>query len=307
MNIIEVKGIVKRFGKNIALDNINFKIKEGEFFSLLGPNGAGKTTLISILTSILKPTDGTALVNGYNVVKNSLEVRKSIGIVFQEPSLDDLLTAWENLYVHSVLYNMPKKIVKKRIIEMLEIVGLIERKDDQVKTYSGGMKRRLEIARGLLHMPKILFLDEPTLGLDPVSRRQIWNYIRKMKKEMNLTIILTTHYMDEAENLSDTVAIINKGKIIEIDSINNLKKKIGEEIVIVNGDIDLETVKNMDFVENIDFVDGRYFISSKNLSKHLNDIIKSIKKIDDIEIKKVSLEDVFIKLTGKKIEELDEV
>jgi len=305
MYIIETFDIKKKFKDVEALKGINIQIKEGEVFSLLGPNGAGKTTLISILTTILKPTSGTAFIDGFEITKDPLYVRRKIGIVFQEPSLDDLLTAWENLYVHSILYGMEKSYAIKRIEFILKKVDLYERKDHIVKTFSGGMKRRLEIARGLLHTPKILFLDEPTLGLDPVSRRNIWDYIRQIKKEENITVILTTHYMDEADSLSDTVAIINKGMIIEKDTPENLKKKIGDEILKVKGYIDIENIRKLKFIESI-YTDNEYhIIISKEITKNLNEILKFLKP-ESIEIKKISLEDVFLKITGKKIEELDE-
>ncbi|MEW6013616.1 MAG: ATP-binding cassette domain-containing protein [Elusimicrobiota bacterium] len=305
MAIIEIFNLTKKFKDTEALKGINVEIEEGEVFSLLGPNGAGKTTLISILTSILKPTSGTARVNGFDIIKQPLEVRKSIGIVFQEPSLDELLTAYENLYLHSMLYNMPKDKARKRILDMLNTVGLYDRKDHIVRTFSGGMKRRLEIARGLLHTPKVLFLDEPTLGLDPLSRRTIWDYIKKVKKEENTTIILTTHYMEEAESLSDRVSIINKGEIIELDSPENLKKKLGDEILKIKGEIDSEKIKNLNFIKNIVFKDGYFIITSKEITQNLSEILKYVKP-KDIEFKKTSLEDVFLNITGKKIEELDE-
>ena len=305
MNIIETFNINKKFKDLKALSNINIKIKEGEIFSLLGPNGAGKTTLISILTSILKPSSGSARVNGFDIIKNPLDVRKSIGIVFQEPSPDDLLTARENLYVHSMLYNMESSYAKKRIDFILKTVGLFDRKDSIVRTFSGGMKRRLEIARGLLHTPKVLFLDEPTLGLDPASRRTIWDYVRKVKREENTTIILTTHYMEEADNLSDTVAIINKGKIIEMNTPENLKNKIGNEIIKVKGEIDLDSIKKFKFIDSVYKDNDSYIITSKEITKNLNEILRFISP-ESLEIKKTSLEDVFLKITGKKIEELDE-
>ena len=305
MNIIETFDITKKFKDIEALSKINIKIKEGEIFSLLGPNGAGKTTLISILTTILKPTSGKAFIDGYDIIENPLDVRRKIGIVFQETSLDDLLTAWENLYVHSMLYGMEKSKAIKKIEFILKKVDLYDRKDHIVKTFSGGMKRRLEIARGLLHTPKILFLDEPTLGLDPVSRRNIWDYIKQIKKEENITIILTTHYMEEADMLSDMVAIINKGKIIEMDSPDNLKTKIGNEILKVKGYVDIDGIKKLKFIDNIYTDNDYYIITSQQITKNLNEIIKFIKP-ENLEIKKISLEDVFLKITGKKIEELDE-
>lgn len=303
---IQVYSIVKNFKDIRALDNITLEIKEGEFFSLLGPNGAGKTTLISILTTLLKPSSGKAYICGIDVEEKPFEIRKKIGIVFQEPSLDDLLTAEENLILHGMLYGIKSTELKKRIEEMLVMVDLYERRKDQIRKFSGGMKRRLEIARGILHLPKILFLDEPTLGLDPASRRIIWNYLTRIKKEKNITIILTTHYMEEAEFLSDRVAIINKGKIIELDTPENLKKKIGDEILKIKGDIDIEKIKSLDFIKNISQKDDYFIITSKTITPNISKILSFVKRVDDIEIKKTSLEDVFLNLTGKKIEELDE-
>ena len=214
MKAIEIEGLIKEFDGIRAVDGISLEIEYGEIFSLLGPNGAGKTTTISILATLLKPTKGKARVNGYDVVTQAAKVRHSIGIVFQDPSLDDRLTARENLDIHGRLYHMKKDERKKRIEEVLEMVELRERADSLVKTFSGGMRRRLEIARGLMHKPRILFLDEPTLGLDPQTRRHIWNYIEKLRDE-GVTVLLTTHYMEEAQTLCDTVAIIDKGRIIE--------------------------------------------------------------------------------------------
>lgn len=303
--IIKVKNLSKKFDKLTALNNINLEIKEGEIFSLLGPNGAGKTTLISILTTILKPTSGTATVNGYDIIKNPLDVRKSIGIVFQEPSLDDLLTAYENLYVHSVLYNIPRHEIKDRIENMLKTVKLYDRKNDIIKKYSGGMKRKLEIARGLIHTPKVLFLDEPTLGLDPHSRKDIWNYIKRIKKEHNITIILTTHYMEEADSLSDRVAIINKGNILTINTSNELKKEIGNEILILKADVNENEIKKLNFIKSLEKQNEYYIITSKEIARNINLILKYVKNIKEMEIRKTSLEDVFIKLTGEKLDEKD--
>jgi ABC-2 type transport system ATP-binding protein len=193
---------------------------------LLGPNGAGKTTTLSILATLLKPTSGTAKVNGFDVTKNSDEVRKSIGIVFQDPSSDDILTGRENLYLHAMMYGVPMNEVGKRIDDALERVELKGRQNDIVKKYSGGMRRRLELARGLLHKPKILFLDEPTLGLDPQARERMWAYIQSLAKEVNMTVIITTHYMEEAERLCNRVAIIDYGKIVIIGEPEKLKKKL---------------------------------------------------------------------------------
>ena len=193
--MISIKNLTKKFDKIVAVDNVSLDIKEGEVFGLLGQNGAGKTTIIHILATLLKPTSGTAEINGYDIIKNSSKVRNNIGIVFQAPSSDDMLTGFENLKIHSYLYGVPSELRINRINELLKLVGLYERKDDIVKKYSGGMRRRLEIARGLIHKPKVIFLDEPTLGLDPNSRKSMWDYIQKLVKEEKITIILTTHYM----------------------------------------------------------------------------------------------------------------
>jgi len=221
--LINIKNLTKKFDKIKAVDNISLNIQEGEVFGLLGQNGAGKTTIIHMLATLLKPTSGTAQINGYDIIKNASKVRKNIGIVFQAPSSDDMLTGFENLKIHSYLYGVPSNLRIKRINELLKLVGLYERKDDIVKKYSGGMRRRLEIARGLIHKPKVIFLDEPTLGLDPNSRKSMWNYIQKLVTEEKITIILTTHYMEEADTLCDRIGFINKGKIIAIDTPQQLK------------------------------------------------------------------------------------
>src|SRR3989338_8850645 len=231
MPMIELKNLTKRFDSFIAVDSISFEVKEGEIFGFLGPNGAGKTTTISILATLLTPTAGTAKINGFDVIKNKDGIRKSIGIVFQDPSLDEELTAYENLAFHAVMYDMSRETRDQRISELLSLVDLEKRKNDLVKTFSGGMKRRLEIARGLMHHPKVLFLDEPTIGLDPQTRSHIWKYVKKLNKEEKITIILTTHYMDEAEKLADRIAIIDHGKIIDIDTSENLKDMLGGDVV----------------------------------------------------------------------------
>jgi ABC-2 type transport system ATP-binding protein len=206
------------------VDNISFCVEKAKIFAFLGPNGAGKTTTIKMLTTLLKPTSGTGFVNGYDVIHDKDKVRKSFGIVFQDQSLDDELTALENMELHGVLYDVPKQLRRKRIAQLLKFVGLWERKDDFVKKFSGGMKRRLEIARALIHHPKILFLDEPTLGLDPQTRKSIWDYIQKLNREEDMTIFFTTHYMGEAEKVADIVAVIDKGKIIRKGSPAELVK-----------------------------------------------------------------------------------
>ncbi|KYH42125.1 MAG: putative daunorubicin resistance ABC transporter, ATP-binding protein, partial [Candidatus Bathyarchaeota archaeon B63] len=211
---VRTVGLTKRFGELIAVDHVSFEVRRGEIFGFLGPNGAGKTTTIRMLTTLLKPTEGTAEVWGHDILKERDAVRRSLGIVFQDPSLDDLLTGRENLEFHGRIYGIPKAERERRIKELLELAQLSERADDLVRTYSGGMRRRLEIARGLMHHPKVLFLDEPTLGLDPQTRRAVWSYIQRMNKDEEVTIFLTTHYMEEADHLCERIAIIDYGRIV---------------------------------------------------------------------------------------------
>src|SRR5450756_19096 len=233
MKAIETKDLVKRFEDVEAVKGINLEIEEGELFGLLGPNGAGKTTTISMLCTIVRPTSGSATIYGHDVRKESDTVRGLIGIVFQDPSLDDNLTGRENLDFHGRLYKVPRGEIAGRINDLLELVELSDKADVIVKKYSGGMKRRLEIARGLLHHPKVLFLDEPTLGLDPQTRRHIWEYIGRLNREKQITMILTTHYMDEADQLCDRIAIVDHGKIVAMDTPDNLKHDVGGDVVIM--------------------------------------------------------------------------
>ena len=223
--MIKVKDLTKKFGDFTAVDNISLEINRGEMFAFLGPNGAGKSTAIKIFTTLLKASEGSVFVNGFDVSKEKDGVRKSFGIVFQDQSLDDELTAWENMSFHAVVYNLAKKERRERIEHFLRLVDLWDRKDTLVKNFSGGMKRRLEMARGLLHEPSILFLDEPTLGLDPQTRNHIWGYIQKLNKEKGLTVFFTTHYMQEAENYASRISIIDQGKIKETGSVAELKKR----------------------------------------------------------------------------------
>jgi len=224
-NIIEVKNLVKNFKDFTAVDNVSFEVKKGEIFAFLGPNGAGKTTTIKMLTTLLKPSSGDLSIDGHSSTTDKDKARHSFGIVFQDPSLDDELTAYENMYFHSVLYKVPKKVRKSRLEQLLKFVELWDRRNDLVKKFSGGMKRRLEIARGLLHHPKVLFLDEPTLGLDPQTTNHIWTYIKELNKKENITVFFTTHYMAEAEKVADRIAIIDQGKIIIIGTLEELKSK----------------------------------------------------------------------------------
>jgi len=225
MDIIEVKNLTKKFGSFKAVEDVSFNVAEGEIFAFLGPNGAGKSTTIKILTTLLRPTSGEIKLNGYNPAKNPDAVRHSFGIVFQDPSLDDELTAYENMEFHGVLYDIPWKLRKERIEQLMKFVELWDRKNNLVKEFSGGMKRRLEIARGLLHHPKIFFLDEPTLGLDPQTRNHMWNYLKELNKTEKITVFFTTHYIEEAENIAQKVAIIDHGRIVALGTPQELKEK----------------------------------------------------------------------------------
>ncbi len=222
---IEVRNLTKKFDGFTAVDNISFSVKRGETFAFLGPNGAGKTTTIKMLTTLLRPTTGSMRVNGYDPIANQDAVRRSFGIVFQDQSLDEELTAYENMEFHGVLYKVPDKILKKKIEQLLNFVELWDRKKDLVKHFSGGMKRRLEIARGLLHTPEVLFMDEPTIGLDPQTRNHIWKYLKDLNSTAGITVFFTTHYMDEAERVADRVAIIDHGSIVAEGSPEELKNK----------------------------------------------------------------------------------
>jgi ABC-2 type transport system ATP-binding protein len=319
--LISINNLVKKYENLTAIDRVNLEIYDNEVFGLLGPNGAGKTTLIHILATLVKPTSGTAHVNGYDIVKESSKVRSSIGIVFQAPSSDDMLTGYENLKLHSLLYAVPAHIREKRIKDVLELVGLTDRKDHQVKKYSGGMRRRLEIARGLLHKPKVIFLDEPTLGLDPTSREIMWKYIDKLVKDEKITLILTTHYMEEADFLCNRIGIIDKGKIIALDSPSGLKESLGGEIIeleLKNKGLGIkDTVESIlkpyDFVHKVELNDkeGNIVIYVDDASSNLPLILKAIDNdnrsdsnnngVKSVGFRSPTLNDVFLKFTGRDI------
>ena len=302
--MIIVKNLVKKYGDFYALNGLSFEVNENEIFGLLGPNGAGKTTLIHILATLLKPTTGGAIVNGYDVLDNATKVRKSIGVVFQAPSSDDILTGYENLKIHALLYGIPRGTREKRISEVLKLVGLEGRKNDQVKKYSGGMRRRLEIARGLLHHPKVLFLDEPTLGLDPQSRESMWTYIKEIVTEEKVTIILTTHYMEEADMLCDRIGFISNGKIIALNSPSNLKQEMGGDIVKINfiGDIpSTETFTRFDFVHKVELEENTVIVYMDEVNSNMHSLIKDLKGVRTIEYKKPTLNDVFLRLSGDSL------
>ena len=299
--MIRIRNLVKKYGDLTAVDNLTLDIYENEVFGLLGSNGAGKTTTIHMLATLLKPTSGTATVNGYDIVSQPAKVRASIGIVFQAPSSDDMLTGYENLHLHSMLYSVPRHTRQSRIDEVLELVGLTERKHDQVKTYSGGMRRRLEIARGLLHKPKVMFLDEPTLGLDPASRESMWKYVKRLVHEEKVTVILTTHYMEEADMLCDRIGIIDKGKIVALDTPAGLKAGLGGDIIRLKTKDSIERIRQFEFVQKAEQSDGFLVLSVKDAKKALPVLLQSV-EAESAEFASPTLNDVFIQLTGRNID-----
>ena len=303
--IIEVKDLVKKYGELTAVKGISFEVERGEIFGFLGPNGAGKTTTINILCTLLAPTSGDAVLDGNEVVESRERVRESIGLVFQDPSLDDRLTARENLEFHAYAYRVPREERDERIREVLSMVELLDRAKDRVMTFSGGMKRRLEIARGLLHYPKVLFLDEPTVGLDPQTRNSIWEYIHELKGRHDITIFLTTHYMDEAENC-DRIAIIDYGEIIALDTPDNLKNQVGGDVVKINTEDDEEAEKvllenfEVEMIQDRDCLCFEVESGEKFVPRFIRDFPVPITSIS---LRRPTLDDVFLKLTGHEIRE----
>jgi ABC-2 type transport system ATP-binding protein len=307
---IETRQLTKVYGSLKAVDKVDITVESGEIFGLLGPNGAGKTTIISMLCTILKPTSGTATVNGYDIVKEANKVRKSIGIVFQDPSIDDRLTGRENLYMHANLYGIPASEHKERIDRILKLVELEDRADDLLRTYSGGMRRRLELGRGLIHYPKVLFLDEPTVGLDPQTRDHIWKYIRDLKKAQDITVVLTTHYMDEADRLSDRIAIMDHGKIVILDTPPKLKETLEGDVVAVkanNIDALSELVTKSLGLEKKQIVDGALEFTVRNGKSVMPRIMELATQnniyVESILLREPNLEDVFLHYTGRTIRE----
>lgn len=310
MTAISIRRLTRDFGRIRAVDNVSLDIGEGEIFGLLGPNGAGKTTLISMLVTLRKPTSGSAEVNGFSISGEQGSVRKSIGIVFQDPSLDEELTACENLELHAAMYGMPREKRKGKILEairMVELEGWLHR---QVKTFSGGMRRRLEIARGLLHTPRVLFLDEPTLGLDPQTRGHIWDYIRKLRKEHRVTVVLTTHYMDEADSLCDRIAIIDHGKIIALGKNEELKDSLGGDIITLEASHPERLRKatgKLGWVKEAKAHNGKLTIrveKGETRIPKLMDAARAAKsEIRSVSLHRPTLDDVFLHYTGRTIRE----
>lgn len=306
---IETSELTRKFGDLVAVDHVNFKVEEAELWGLLGPNGAGKTTTIRMLCCLLTPTDGTAKVGGYDVQKKAGGIRKLIGVCPQEATVYDRLTGRENVNLIGKMHKMPKTELKKKTDELLEKIGLAERADDQVITYSGGMKRRLDLIMALVHDPPILFLDEPTLGLDPAVRRAVWDFILELK-ERKKTVVMTTHYMEEADELCDRVAIIDYGKIIAEDSPENLKEKSGRGDVVemeFSGSADpaIRKLRNLEFVKTVSKVEGRLVVVAEagvsRLGKIIDTATKAGVKVGRIRHQENTLEDVFIHLTGRRM------
>jgi ABC-2 type transport system ATP-binding protein len=305
---IETRDLTKKYGELIAVDSLNLTVNHGEVFGLLGPNGAGKTTIISMLCTIISPSSGSATVNGYDILKQPAKVRRSIGIVFQDPSIDDRLTGRENLQLHACLYDVPSELAKKRIAEVLNLVGLEDRADFAMKTYSGGMRRRLELARGLLHQPKVLFLDEPTLGLDPQTREHLWEYIENLSRTTEITIILTTHYMEEADQLCQRIAIIDYGKIKVIDTPASLKTSLkGDVITIISSQSEklVARLTELRFAQHMDSSKDSIRLTVPNAEKLVPKLIKIATdigvEVSSVSIHRPTLNDVFLHYTGRDI------
>lgn len=307
MYTIETNSITKNFDNIVAVNNINISINQGELLGILGPNGAGKTTLINMLSTMTKPSKGTAKICGFDVVKDASSVRQNIGVVFQDFTLDDRLTGRENLDLHGRLYGINSKIRKKRIEEVLTFVELTDRADSIVKTYSGGMKRRLEIARGFIHKPRVLFLDEPTIGLDPQTRIRVWEYIKTLIKEEGTTIVLTTHYMEEADHLCDRVAIIDHGDIVVIDTPEKLKNMLGGDVVVLKLKDSNERSKLFDIYKdnftNIVQRDDEIVITVGAGERQIPKILNLALNVEvlSVSLHKPTLDDVFIYHTGHAI------
>ncbi len=304
---VSVHGLVKRYGEVEAVRGIDVEVRTGETFGFLGPNGAGKSTTIGILCTLVRPTSGSATVAGYDVTRHRDEVRRSIGLVFQDPTLDNYLTAEQNLRFHAELYGVPREVVGGRIDQVLELVGLAERRKDAVKSFSGGMKRRLEIARGLLHAPVVLFLDEPTVGLDPQTRRSIWEYIKALQASEQTTIFMTTHYMDEAE-YCDRIGIIDHGLIVALGTPEELKSSVGEDRVEIRTDDDHAAIAALRerFGLEASVREGNVTFSVPNGAEFVPQLFAALPvPIRSVAVSRPSLDDVFLAYTGKTIREAE--
>ena len=309
MHAIEVNSLTKKFGNFRAVDNISVQVEEGEIFGFLGPNGAGKSTTMMILTTLLKPTSGSVFVGGYDVMLNAKRVREKIGYVQQEISVDEFLTGRENLYLHARINQIPSNLIKSRIDDVLDLVELGEKKDQATLTYSGGMRKRLDIANGLLSRPSVLFLDEPTVGLDIQTRRKIWGYIKKIRKDFGMTVFISTHYMEEADKLCDRIGIIDHGKIQVIDTPKSMKTAIGNEIIsfnLVDGksnqDALIEKINKIEFVKEVknkqDLITVFSTKSNEVIPKIFQESANLEMRIQSLTLKQPTLDDVFISYTG---------
>ena len=315
MYSIETKSLTKSFGDLVAVNDISFSVEKGEIFGFLGPNGAGKSTTMMIFTTLLKPTNGNALVGGFDVLKNPKQVRENIGFVQQETTVDEYLSGRENLLLQAKLNHIPKNEINRRIDEVLDLIELSDKQDEAVVTYSGGMRKRLDIAGGLLHHPRVLFLDEPTVGLDIQTRRKIWQYIKKIHTQFDMTIFLTTHYMEEADSLCDRIGIIDHGKIQVIDTPKNMKNDLGNEIISLviesNGSHDsfLLELKKIEFIKKINEDDSKLTLFTSNGTEVIPQIFQISSelgiKIKSISLTQPTLDDVFIPYTGHEIRDDD--
>jgi len=305
MSSIEVVDLTKSFGALVAVDHVSFRVEKGEVFGFLGPNGAGKTTTINVLCTLMRPTAGRAKVAGYDVALQRNAVRQSIGLVFQDPSLDDQLTAYENLRFHAHLYNVPGSECPRRIEEVLRVVGLWDRRDALVRTFSGGMKRRLEIARGVLHHPRVLFLDEPTLGLDPQTREHVWDYILELQRAHEITVFMTTHYMEEAEHC-DRIAIIDQGKMVALDTPDALKRLVGVDIVTIRTEDSERAAREIRERYGLEPLtdDTRIRMEVEAGAEFIPQLVRDLGvAIKSVDLHRPTLDDVFLKLTGRAIRE----
>jgi ABC-2 type transport system ATP-binding protein len=309
MAVIEVRDLVRKFGDFTAVKGVTFEVEEGEIFGFLGPNGAGKTTTINMLCTLLKPTGGEATVNGFDVATQRDSVRRSIGLIFQDPTLDERLTGWQNLQFHAMMYNVPGDVFRQRSAELLDMVELTDKVREDVRSYSGGMKRRLEIARGLLHHPKVLFLDEPTIGLDPQTRRHIWEYLAKVRDSERLTLFLTTHYMDEAE-ICDRIAVIDHGEIVALDTPAKLKAMVGGDVVTLCTDDDVRAVEILTGMgHEVQQTTEGLRVEIDHGDRFIPEILRTMDSaeppltVSSVSLRRPTLEDVFVKLTGRTIRE----
>jgi ABC-2 type transport system ATP-binding protein len=309
LHAIEVDSLTKKFGDFKAIDNISFNVEEGEIFGFLGPNGAGKSTTMMILTTLLKPSSGKVLVGGHDIMSDAKKVREKIGYVQQEISVDEFLTGRENLYLHARINHIPSNLIKSRIDDVLELVELGEKQDHATLTYSGGMRKRLDIANGLLSRPSVLFLDEPTVGLDIQTRRKIWSYIKKIRKDFGMTVFISTHYMEEADELCDRIGIIDFGKIQVIDTPKSMKRAIGNEIIsfnLVDGKANQDTlidqINDIEFVKEVKNKQDLITVFSTNSNEVIPKIFQASTnlnmKINSLTLKQPTLDDVFISYTG---------